>query len=79
MKTVRKVKRLEFNWRQTNDGMTSGEDYDSFEVGESGVEEIIEQIPTNEGMFWNYLIIRENAEVIRVFRPNYVVYEKEIT
>lgn len=74
---MKKVKLLDFNWRQVGyvqDRDGAGEDYTRISVGERGVV-LIEENESNNGMqLWNYVITYEDGRTARVFNPNFVEY-----
>lgn len=77
---MRKVKAVTYNWRPDCSPIGpgwSGEIYDSFKVGESGVKSITENEPKNGFQVWNYEIELEDGTVYRIFNPNIVVYFPE--
>jgi len=77
---MRKVKSVTFNWRPDCSPVGpgwSGEIYDSFKVGESGVKTITENEPKNGFQVWNYEIEMEDGTMYRIFNPNLVLYFPE--
>lgn len=75
-----KVKSVKYNWHQNGsvvDRDGSGEDWERVQVGNSGCTEIIEQIPDNGMLLWNYLAKFEDGSAIRIFNPNLVEYFSE--
>jgi len=73
-----KVKSLTANWHQRIDSsIAAGEDFDVYEVGNSGVVSIQENEPHNGMQLWNYFITKEDGTRLRVFNPNFVEYFKE--
>ena len=65
-----KIIQLIANWYYTPDG----EDYESYNIGENGVLEIIEHLPQGEGDKWYYDIHFETGEKTRTFNPNFVEF-----
>lgn len=70
-----KVKTLLANWHQNgnlSDG--AGEDFDKYEIGVSGVAEIIEKEPQNGMQLHHFIVKYKDGVVVKVFNPNHVVY-----
>lgn len=77
---MKKVKLLDFNWRQigsVQDRDGAGEDYTRVLVGEKGVVSIEENEPHNGMQLWNYVVNYEDGKQMRIFNPNYVEYSNE--
>ena len=68
-----KVKSIIVEWFYTTEHGSEGTFY---EVGKSGVSEIIENEPHNGLQKWNFLIIKEDGTKIREFNINTVTYFK---
>ena len=47
------------------------------EVGEDGVIKIEERIPSDIGLLWHYIIYFENGKMLKEFKFETVVFEKE--
>lgn len=77
---MKKVKLLDFNWRQVGsvqDRDGAGEDYMRLTVGVNGVVSIEENEPHNGMQLWNYVVTHEDGRQTRIFNPNYVEYSNE--
>jgi len=76
---MKKVKVLDFNWRQVGsvqDRDGAGEDYTRVSVGEKKVVSIEENEPHNGMQLWNYVVTYEGGRQTRIFNPNYVEYSE---
>lgn len=77
---MKKVKLLDFNWRQVGsvqDRDGAGEDYMRLTVGVNGVISIEENEPHNGMQLWNYVVSYSCGKQARIFNPNYVEYSNE--
>lgn len=77
---MKKVKLLDFNWRQVGsvqDRDGAGEDYMRVTVGINGVAHIEENEPHNGNQLWNFVVSYECGKQSRIFNPNYVEYSNE--
>ncbi len=73
------ITQLDYNWRQYQDGTEAGEQYDRLTVGQRGVIKITEWKSVGDGDKWRYDVDFEDGTRRRIFNPNEVWIDNQIT
>jgi hypothetical protein len=74
---MKKPIRVTYNWFVKSDGQNSIEHYYEYNVGEDGVEKILERYPKFQGDPWVCDIIFTDGSVERISNVNKIFYEAQ--